>query len=380
MEEEEEDRLSNDELMDDWLIESIKLYNNLHAFELQDPTKVIEWTGEKSICVAGFKSGGRSEILELTLPQKLCAKEDQGLCPERDFKMEHGGFSERPIYCLKHVQGTRLLVSSGPPDNSLQIWQIGVDDSDVIRLLNCINNEEQNNHWSKIATSAAGSPCVLHGTHVKNLQVTEIESTKNVFLPGIASVDLVSSLEFLSKDAFLLCSVRGQMWLMDMRQQKVVAAQDVCALPAEDFYWCMGVERRQPDLDAVPCRVAKLSSTGYIFVSDVRNLAKHMCQTKVSIPSPVAENKFMNVSWAPALDNNIAVSGFSGSIEIYNITSWHSTDTEACPMFVHKGHTVLEDRDKGEIPLVTAHTWHPWKPRTVLSAATDGSLQVWEWR
>ncbi|KAG9462155.1 hypothetical protein GDO78_014805, partial [Eleutherodactylus coqui] len=35
---------------EDWLLESIKLYNDLHDFALQEATRVIEWTGEKSAC------------------------------------------------------------------------------------------------------------------------------------------------------------------------------------------------------------------------------------------------------------------------------------------------------------------------------------------
>lgn len=29
--------------------------------------------------------------------------------------------------------------------------------------------------------------------------------------------------------------------------------------------------------------------------------------------------------------------------------------------------------------VVTTHSWHPWRPRTLLSAGTDGSLHVWDW-
>ncbi|POI20663.1 hypothetical protein CIB84_015590, partial [Bambusicola thoracicus] len=57
------------------------------------------------------------------------AFDSQGLCPERDFKVECGGFSNRPVYSLKHVPDTSLLVTSGPPDSSLQLWQMSAEDS-----------------------------------------------------------------------------------------------------------------------------------------------------------------------------------------------------------------------------------------------------------
>ena len=135
-------------------------------YQLEHPTQVIEWTSGKSelvthvvimsesavhlnsysvfivflsaVCVAGYSSS-KNEILELQLPLKLFAEENkvkthkvrgfifieamfksymysllcvclrciQGLCAERDFKVVHGGFTEGPVSCLRHVPGTR---------------------------------------------------------------------------------------------------------------------------------------------------------------------------------------------------------------------------------------------------------------------------------
>lgn len=93
-----------------------------------------------AVCVAGYSSS-KNEILELRLPLKLLANENkvkkkryltpllhtireicanvcvvwcvQGLCAERDFKVVHGGFSEGPVHCLRHVPGTRWVNASG---------------------------------------------------------------------------------------------------------------------------------------------------------------------------------------------------------------------------------------------------------------------------
>ncbi|ROL47573.1 WD repeat-containing protein 73 [Anabarilius grahami] len=117
-------------------------YKDLHLFQLEHPTKVIEWTGDKSICVAGY-TGAKSEILELLLPLKLYAGDNQGLCAERDFKVQHGGFSEEPVECLIHIPGTRCLVTSGSSSSTLQIWDIGGDDSvfvqsDCFDVVDCV--------------------------------------------------------------------------------------------------------------------------------------------------------------------------------------------------------------------------------------------------
>uniref|UniRef100_A0AC11DTV3 WD repeat domain 73 n=1 Tax=Ovis aries TaxID=9940 RepID=A0AC11DTV3_SHEEP len=115
---------------EDWLVESLRLYQDFHAFDLSGATRVLEWIGDKGILVAGYESLKKNEILHLILPLRLSVKENQGLFPERDFKVQHGGFSDRSVFDLKHVPDTRLLVTSGPPRCYLQVWQLA-EDSDL---------------------------------------------------------------------------------------------------------------------------------------------------------------------------------------------------------------------------------------------------------
>lgn len=60
---------------EEWLLQSLHLYEALHAFELQAPTRVIEWALGKRVCVAGYGCAGRNEILQLLPPPALQAKE-----------------------------------------------------------------------------------------------------------------------------------------------------------------------------------------------------------------------------------------------------------------------------------------------------------------
>lgn len=72
-------------------------------------------------------------------------------------------------------------------------------------------------------------------------------------------------------------------------------------------------------------------------------------------------------------------SGFDGTVQIYDATSWGGPGGQVEPLFTHRGHIFLEGSSADTAPLVTTHTWHPRKPRTLLSAASDASLQVWDW-
>ncbi|XP_070588582.1 WD repeat-containing protein 73-like [Erythrolamprus reginae] len=128
-------------------------------------------------------------------PESSNGQETNGLCPERDFKVQMGRICDRPIYSLKHVPGTSLLVTSGPPDSVLQVWRTEPDETDMMKLLRVISPTKiEDTSWSKIATSCAKPSCVLHGQRICNLQMTEIESEKS---PWVADTMTCISLNFL---------------------------------------------------------------------------------------------------------------------------------------------------------------------------------------
>lgn len=82
----------------------------------------------------------------------------------------------------------------------------------------------------------------------------------------------------------------------------------------------------------------------------------------------------MNISVSPSLP------GFDGLVQIYDAGTWTTQLQNARPLFQHRGHVVLSQQTDGCAPvLVTSHVWHPERPRTLLSAASDGSVHVWDW-
>ncbi|XP_056185372.1 WD repeat-containing protein 73 isoform X2 [Falco biarmicus] len=363
---------------DEWLLQSLRLYGDLHTFELQAPTRLIEWARGNRVCVAGYGQSGGNEILQLLPPPTLQAKETQGLCPERDFKVECGGFSNRPVYSLKFVPDTSLLVTSGPPDSSLQrlhLFQI-----DVIKSVSTIPTENSTGQpWAKIATISARAPWVLHGSRLNSIQITEVESRKNVYMAASSNNEELGGLAFLDCNTLLLCCAKGQLCLADIRQpQSPLEAVSVPSAPCGE-QWCMGVGHQPQGSDSSSQPVACLSSGGHLTLTDVRKTSESLASVKCRVPSPSSGAEFLCVSWAPALEGCLAVSGFDGTVHVYNSQSWDSSGKEAEPIFVHKGHVFSRLGSSGGPPPVTVHTWHPQKPRTLLSAASDGSLHVWDW-
>ncbi|KAM5292817.1 integrator complex assembly factor WDR73 [Ctenodactylus gundi] len=362
---------------EDWLVESLRLYQDFHAFNLSGATRVLEWMGDTEIFVAGCESVKKNEILHLLLPLRLSIKENQGLCPERDFKVCHGGFSDQAVFDLKHVPGTRLLVTSGRPGYHLQIWEVA-EDSDVIKALNTIGvPETEKGLWPRVAIFSSEAPGVLCGAQLRGLKVVDLESRKTTYSSDTSDSEELSSLQVLDGNTFSFCCPSGRLGLVDTRQKW---APLECPSPGPsscDESWCAGVKERGQGPG--PC-FASLSSQGKLRLMEPRSLCRPVSSARclVPTPSPTPSPELLRVTWAPGLANCLAVSGFDGTVQIHDVTSWDGMGSHVEPVFTHRGHIFLEGSED-TAPVVTTHTWHPCKPRTVLSAASDASLHVWDW-
>uniref|UniRef100_F6X8Z3 WD repeat domain 73 n=1 Tax=Monodelphis domestica TaxID=13616 RepID=F6X8Z3_MONDO len=360
----------------DWLVDSLRLYQDLHAFELPGPTRVLEWTDNQGVYVAGCESQKRNEVLHLLLPPKLCA-ENQSLCPERDFRVKHGGFSDKPVYNLKHVPETRLLVTSGPPSSSLQVWQVA-EDSDLIKTVITIAlPEAESSRWPKIAVLVSKVPQVLHGARASGLHITDLECQKTFNMSGVSDhEEEISSLQVLDADTFIFCCASGRLGLVDIRQKPGDCKKTIPNSGPGGEQWCAEVRSREKGPGPT---VASLSSAGQLQLRDLRDLDHPVTtvQCPVSVPSP--DRELLRVSWAPSLAGCLAISGFDGTVQIYDTTSWERNGSHIEPLFIHKGHLFMDGTKEDTLPLVTTHSWHPSKPRTLLSAAADASLHVWDW-
>ncbi|XP_007943368.1 WD repeat-containing protein 73 [Orycteropus afer afer] len=363
------------EASENWLVESLRLYQDFHAFDLSGATRVLEWIGDKGVFVAGYESLKKNEILHLILPLRLSVKENQGLIPDRDFKVCHGGFSDKPVFDLKHVPETRLLVTSGLPCCSLKVWQI-TEDSDVIKAVSTLAVPEEGNLWPRLAVFSSMAPGVLHGARLSTLRITDLESQKTAYTSGIGDSEVLSSLQVLGTDTFAFCCTSGRLGLVDIRQ-KWTPSENISPSPGSGGgRWCADIRNGGQGLGP---SIASFCSNGQLCLLDPRDLCHPVSsvQCPVSMPSPDPE--LLRVTWAPVLDNCLAISGFDGTVQVYDVTCWSGVGSQVEPLFTHRGHIFLDANELDTTPLVTTHIWHPCKPRTLLSAANDASLHVWDW-
>ncbi|XP_040901310.1 WD repeat-containing protein 73 isoform X2 [Toxotes jaculatrix] len=295
-----------DEVLDDWFIESLKTYTDLHVYQLEHPTQVIEWTSGKTVCVAGYTSS-KNDILELHLPQKLFADENKGLCAERDFRVVHGGFTDGPVRCLRHVPGTRFAVTSDGRSSSLQVWDLGGDDSDVIRRTGSIEGRRSVSEGStRIAARLWSQPQILHGARSGDVQLTQLSSGHTLYeLAETDSADPLTSLQFLSDGLFLAGCCNGSIYVADTRTSAAPQLLPPPASSGESVLWWTDASAGP---DPSSCRVVRLSSSGQAVVSDLRNLGGAVSRAQLDTQTRRCGPDDVRLSWAPALDNCIAVS------------------------------------------------------------------------
>nr|XP_020473100.1 WD repeat-containing protein 73 isoform X2 [Monopterus albus] len=351
-------------------------YRDLHVYQLEHPTQVIEWTSEKTVCVAGC-SLKKNEILELRLPLRLFAEENKGLCAERDFKVVHGGFTDGPVRCLRHIPGTRCLVTNDGLSAELQLWGLGGDDSNVIRRTGSIEGSRSVLECgSRIAVRDSSRPQVLHGAQSSGVQLTELSSGQMLYKLDTDAADPLSSLQFVSDSVFLASCCNGNIYVADTRTSAAPQLYPPPACSGESVFWWTDASSG-PDLSG--CKVIRLSSSGQAMVSDLRSLEGAVSQAHLDIQACHHGLDVVRVSWAPVLDNCIALSGFSGAVHIYDTSVWTTELQEAQLLFEHRGHVVSLQSEDAVPVFITSHVWHPDRPRTLLSAASDGSVHVWDW-
>ncbi|XP_007440234.1 WD repeat-containing protein 73, partial [Python bivittatus] len=248
----------------------------------------------------------------------------------------------------------------------------------VIKLLSVISpTKTEGCPWSKIATGCGKPARVLHGPRICNLQMTEIESGRTLYAAASANPDEIATLDFLDEVTAVVCSTKGQLFLADFRQPQGLLGALEAQTPrarAEGLSWCAGVGPGEKPI------VARLSSGGLVVLTDLRRSSDPLKMAQCCMPTPAFSGAgFLSISLAPGLGDCLAVSGFDGTVQVYSTHGWDSSGQEAKPVFIHKGHVFGTPGKDGGSPMVTTHSWHPWKPQALLSAGSDGSLHVWDW-
>ncbi|KAM9783251.1 integrator complex assembly factor WDR73 [Neosynchiropus ocellatus] len=357
-----------EEAEDGWFFDSLKKYQDLHMYQLEGAANVLEWTSPQTVCVAS-RHGDSSQILELQLPLKLLVEVNKGLCAERDFRVTCGAFTDAPVSGLKHVTGTRCVVTSGGRSSDLQLWDLSEEAGGTIKRTGSVPGLGGDSGGGKV--QMAIRPClrdVVHGAQSDDVALSSLTTGKTLSHHVLApAAEPLASLHFISEDVFLAACFNGSVYVVDTRATR---PPQVHGGSAGDRWWTAV----SAGSDLTDCNLIQLSGSGLAVVWDLRSPATSKRHAQLDVQGIGGDSEHVRVSWAPALDNTFSVSGFGGNILIYDSSVWGAESHQVGPLFEHRGHMVTDG-----LTMVTAHIWHTERPRTLLSAASDGSAHLWDW-
>jgi hypothetical protein len=125
-------------------------------------------------------------------------------------------------------------------------------------------------------------------------------------LPGVSDREELSSLQVLDADTFAFCCTSGRLGLVDTRQ-KWASVENLSPSPGSaGGRWCAEVKDRGQGTG--PC-IASLGSDGQLRLLDPRNLCHPVSSVQCLVPTPSPNPELLHVTWAPGLDNCLAISG-----------------------------------------------------------------------
>lgn len=123
-------------------------------------------------------------------------------------------------------------------------------------------------------------------------------------LTDVASADPLSSLQFLSDSVFLAGCCNGSFYIADVRASSSPQVSPPPASSTESTLWWTEASAGPP-----AGRILRVSSSGEMLVSDLRNLGEAVNAAQMDTGSVRGSMDHVRVSWAPVLNGCIAVSG-----------------------------------------------------------------------
>ena len=126
------------------------------------------------------------------------------------------------------------------------------------------------------------------------------------------SSEPLSALQFVSPWVFLACCRNGSLYAVDTRSPSLPTPTPVPPPPAastDPVHWGMHASAAAAGPEAAGCRVARISSRAEVVVSDLRNPGGPSRRALLDVPTDGSAGDHLRVSWAPALEDCLAVSG-----------------------------------------------------------------------
>lgn len=132
-----------------------------------------------------------------------------------------------------------------------------------------------------------------------------------LWLPGVSDSEELSSLQVLDADTFAFCCTSGRLGLIDTRQ-KWAPSENGSPSPGSGgarWYAEVGGTVQGPGPS-----FASLCSDGQLCLVDPRDFCHPVSSVQCPVSTPSPDPELLRVTWAPGLENCLAISGTSEQV------------------------------------------------------------------
>lgn len=136
------------------------------------------------------------------------------------------------------------------------------------------------------------------------MTIRHFQNRRSFPLTDAASADPLSSLQFLSDSVFLAGCSNGSVYVADVRASSSPQVSPPPASSQDSALWWT-----EASAGPATCRILRVSSSGRALLSDLRKLGEAVSAAQLDTGPVRCGVGDVRVSWAPALDGWIAVSG-----------------------------------------------------------------------
>lgn len=369
----------NDEDDDQWLLNTFTKYKELHMYELNKPTQILEWNSEGvSVVVASFSEDSKNDIRDLLLPNKLLTlgREDN-LALKVDFQNIRGGLSEHPILSCA-VSSCNTIFTAGIND-VITLWEYS-DTNDMMKPTEVLKMEDRHTGSpTKCHVDISQNNLLLTGSQFSNTHIRTTSDYKvvNRFHFEEFKNYTLDALEFAENDTNIIITClhnNGDAHIWDIREQlnkPVLCFAGGNVPPVNTLFTTSNLPIISYGLDTNNSYLARISKFNNSFdIFDIRNSQKAILNNfKIPAKYPYSINSIPRIQFNG--DKNVSMSGFGNVVLVYRnlpqlLTGSDSTTDSS--LFIHDGHKSH----------VTCHRWHPSEPELILSTEEIGHLHAWQ--
>ncbi|KAK3596714.1 hypothetical protein CHS0354_025011 [Potamilus streckersoni] len=350
-------------------------------YSMQDKVTAMDWVDSgKSVCV-GTSSGSKHEILELSLPDKLLASEEEGaVIKGRDFNVKNGGFCRGEITSIKHIPGTRLCLVVEKNSSTVTAWKMGNNESDMIQKQKEIQGLKSSCPRLEVCIDGQDTPQnFAYGSSTNDISVVDLATFQTV----TDSTDLslsqeVSYLSYQGHNTILCCCRKsGDIVVLDLRDKKVKVTHSPC-LGRQAAFWTAVNSVDGCATNQGKTLIIQLSSEGQFIILDPRKI-NECISGATTHKGAKTDNEHINLE-VSSCQKFVSTSGFDSEVDIFCFDSFKNSDENKIgPVFTHEGHVTTCEEPIASDFTVTSHLQHPFQASLILSAASDGSLHAWEY-